>query len=72
MVVRHEYTDKNSIDEAIRQLKIADAKILGFVYNDNDESNASYMKKYYGGRYKYYKRDGYASEYARSGSESSR
>jgi capsular exopolysaccharide synthesis family protein len=46
MVVKHEYTDKNSIDEAIRHLKIANAKLLGFVYNGNTESNPTYAKKY--------------------------
>jgi capsular exopolysaccharide synthesis family protein len=59
LVVRHEYTDKNSVGEAIRQLKIADAKILGFVYNDNDERNPTYVKKYYGGG-KYQKYSSYA------------
>jgi Mrp family chromosome partitioning ATPase len=75
MVVRHEYTDKNSIDEAIRHLRIANAKLLGFVYNGNTESNPTYAKKYYGsGKYKkYYKTSGYNSnEHARQGSGSGR
>ncbi|MDO4944498.1 MAG: CpsD/CapB family tyrosine-protein kinase [Ruminococcus sp.] len=59
LVVRHEYTDKKAVEETIRQLKIANAKVLGFVYNGNDGSGGSYSKKYYKKRKysKYYSED---------------
>jgi len=59
LVVRHEYADKKAIQETMRQLRVANAKILGFVYNGNDSDTKKYSKKYYKGRYKRY----YSNEY---------
>ena len=49
MVVRSVVSDKNLLAEALRQLKLVNARILGFVYRDT-ESGKKYGKKYY----KYY------------------
>ena len=51
MVVRNEYTDSGSLKEAMRQLKLADAKILGFVYTCAGSGISGYRKKY---KYRYY------------------
>lgn len=51
MVVRNEYTDSGSLKEAMRQLKLVDARILGFVYTCADAGSGSYRKKY---KYRYY------------------
>lgn len=51
MVVRNEYTDSGSLKEAMRQLKLADAKMLGFVYTCASSSSAGYRKRY---KYHYY------------------
>ena len=48
IVVRHETTDMRELNDAIKLLRIADAKILGFVYNDAPTA----AKKYYS----YYKK----------------
>lgn len=61
LVVRHEYTDKNAVKDAIRQLKIADAKILGFIYNGMYVGNSKYGKYGKYGKYRKYRR--YAGYY---------
>ena len=35
VVVRHDHTRRRDVVEAIRQLKLVNAKLLGFVYNGN-------------------------------------
>lgn len=63
VVVRENYTDRMDLRECIRQLKLADAHILGVALNGIGEDNSSY--KYYKSRYggkrygKYYKKYGY-------------
>lgn len=49
MVVRSVISDKNLLAEALRQLKLVNARVLGFVYRDT-ESGKKFGKKYY----KYY------------------
>lgn len=53
LVVRNEYADTNSLNEAIRQLRQVDGKILGFVLTCAFTSMGGYRKKYGGGRYNY-------------------
>ena len=48
LVVRHESTEYRAVNEMLRQMRMAHAKILGFVYND-----APAMAKKY---YSYYKK----------------
>lgn len=50
LVVRDSYIDKDELSETIRQLQIAEAKILGFVYNVQESTKGKYYKK----GYKYY------------------
>ena len=52
LVVRNDYTDTASLKEAVRQLQLVDAKILGFVYTCAGGSHAGYRKRYY--KYRYY------------------
>lgn len=55
MVVRNDYVDTGSLNEAIRQLNQVDGKILGFVFTCADSTLGGYRKKYrYGYRYRYY------------------
>lgn len=58
LVVRHEYSEYQKITEAIRQMRFADAKIIGFVYNGLDIGRKYYKKnRYYKNNYYYYKKD---------------
>jgi len=52
MVVRNEHTDSASLKEAMRQLKLVEAKILGFVYTCAGGASTGYRKKY---KYRYYR-----------------
>lgn len=48
-VVRHENSEFKSVSEGLRLLKLADAKVLGFLYNDAPlDGKKSYHYKYYG------------------------
>lgn len=51
LVVRNEYSDTGSLNEAIRQLKQVDGKILGFVFTCANSTSGGYRKKY---KYRYY------------------
>ena len=51
MVVRNERADGGSLKEAMRQLSLVDAKILGFVYTCAGSSSSGYRRKY---KYSYY------------------
>lgn len=55
VVVRQGYCDRGSVDDAVRQLRFADAKILGFVMTGADTHSKSYKRygKYYGKTYGY-------------------
>lgn len=52
VVVRQGYCDRRSIDETVRQLHFADAKILGFVMTGANTQSKSYKR--YGKSYGYY------------------
>lgn len=45
IVVRDNYVEKSDLSEAIRLLKIAEARIIGLVYNVHDLSKGHYYKK---------------------------
>lgn len=47
IVVHHDKSEYKQINETIRQLKFADAKIIGFVYNGVNVSKKYYKKKNY-------------------------
>jgi len=51
MVVRNGVVDKAALSDALRQLRLAQVRILGFAFRDAAESKKSYGKKYG----KYYK-----------------
>ena len=55
LVVRQNYSSKRALNEAVRQLRFVDAKILGFVMTDSDAAAP--------GRKKYYKKYGYGYDY---------
>ena len=57
MVVRNGVSEQRMLAEALRQLKLVNVRILGFVYRDSAVGGANYGKKY---GYKYKK---YYSEY---------
>lgn len=44
IVVRENFTDKKDLDQCMRQLKLADAKVLGFVMNDTAAKEKRYAK----------------------------
>ena len=46
LVVRQEYSDRGSVDEAIRQLRFVDAKILGFVMTGANTQRKGYYRRY--------------------------
>ncbi|MDO5392458.1 MAG: CpsD/CapB family tyrosine-protein kinase [Eubacteriales bacterium] len=47
MVVRQNYSNSRELNEAMRQMKIVDAKILGFVMNAGETHKDKYGKKKY-------------------------
>lgn len=47
MVVRQNYNNSHELNEAMRQLKIVDAKILGFVMTAGETHEGKYKKKKY-------------------------
>ena len=54
LTVRHNSTCFAAAEEALRQLRMVDAKVLGFLYNDAPLESKKYGKKYgskYGSRY---------------------
>lgn len=61
VVVRAEYASRGALAEAMRQLSMAGAHVMGFVFNGAASGEGRYYKKRY---YKkgYYKRGYYASE----------
>ena len=59
MVVRSEHAVRGSLSEAMRQLRLADAHILGFVFNGATGTDTKYYKK------GYYKKGYYKSGYYR-------
>ena len=59
MVVRSGVSEQRMLEEALRQLKLVNVRILGFVFRDNAPNGGAYGKKY---NYKYKK---YYSEYGK-------
>lgn len=47
VVVRENYCVKRALDETMRQLQLAEAKVLGFVMTDSDIQKKGYYKKGY-------------------------
>ena len=58
MVIRHKYSEHKKLNEAIRQMKFSEAKIIGFVYNGKGNERKYYKKSsyYYKNNYYYYKK----------------
>lgn len=54
LVVRHNSSEYQMINETIRRMRFADAKILGFVYNGKGEEKKYYKSGKYGKYNKYY------------------
>jgi capsular exopolysaccharide synthesis family protein len=46
LVVRQDLCDQKSLNETIRQLKFSNTRILGFVFNGQNQAKAGYYKKY--------------------------
>lgn len=61
VVVREDYTDTKSLKQCIRQLKMSEAKILGFIMNAsrNNQNKRKYGYRHYRRRYSKYSRYGY-------------
>lgn len=59
LVVRHEHTDKQALSDTLRQIKLVNAKILGFVYNGKYASGGAYHGSYYKYKYRYSYYKGY-------------
>lgn len=47
LVVRGDYVNKDEVAETLRQLEVAEAKVLGFVYNYHDTGKGKYYTKGY-------------------------
>lgn len=62
IVVRHDHSEYQMIAETLRQMRFADARVIGFVYNGKGEEKKYYKSKRYGryGKYgKYYSNNYY-------------
>jgi len=56
VIVRHGHTRRRDVNDAVRSLKLVNAKVLGFVYNGAKTAKKRYRKaSYY--RYSYYTSD---------------
>jgi len=60
VVVRNNHVVRGALDETIRQLRLVNARILGFVFNGAGESGSGYYRNR---RYSRYYRKGYYSRY---------
>lgn len=47
LVVRHMNTEFKEVSEALRQIRMAEGKVLGFVYNDAPVADKKYYSHYY-------------------------
>ena len=56
VVVRSGVSDQQMLSEAMRQLVMVNARILGFVYRDADGADKQYSRRYGRKYYKYYHR----------------
>ena len=64
VVVRQDYCDRASLAEVVRQLRFAEAKVLGFVMTGSDVMLKSYKSNYRYKRYGYYTSKKYYSKSA--------
>ena len=64
MVVRDGVSDQQMLAEAMRQLEMVNARVLGFVYRKDDGSDKKYSYRYNKKYYKYYYR--YHNDYGRN------
>ena len=64
MVVRDGVSDQQMLSEAMRQLEMVNARVLGFVYRDADASDRKYSRRYSKKYYKYYHK--YYNDYAKT------
>lgn len=62
MITRKKYSNQRDLNEAMRQLKIVGANVLGFVVTDDDSKGSSKYKKY-----KKYRKYGYGYGYEYGG-----
>lgn len=72
-VVRHSFTRRSEVNEAMRQLELAKVNVLGFVYNAyrSDSKHYHYINhnyrrygySHYGSKYGYYSKYGYNNYY---------
>jgi len=62
VVVRHGYTRKKNVREAVRQLKFSGVRILGFVYNGYRHGSGRYYKR----SGKYYRKNYYTEDVAKA------
>ena len=53
VVVRNEHASKRGLANTMRQLRLVNAKVIGFIYTNAE----NYKKKYYKGYSKYYKKE---------------
>lgn len=63
MVVREGVSDQQMLAEAMRQLDMVNARVLGFVYRNSDGGDKKYSHRYSKKYYKYYNR--YYNDYAK-------
>ncbi len=59
VVVRSDYADRNTLNDTLRQIRMVNGRVLGFVMTCANTSPSRYGKRY---RYSYYKKD-YRKEY---------
>ena len=64
MIVRDGVSDQQMLSEAMRQLEMVNARVLGFVYRDGDGLDKKYSRRYSKKYYKYYHR--YHNDYAKT------
>ena len=64
MVVRDSVSDQQMLSEAMRQLEMVNARVLGFVYRDADGPDKKYSRRYSKKYYKYYHR--YYNDYTKN------
>ena len=67
MVVRDGVSDNQMLAEAMRQLKMVNIRLLGFIYRDGDGISKKYGKKYSRRYYRYYKYYRSYNDYAKAG-----
>lgn len=58
VVVRSDYSDRNSLNETLRQIQLVNGRVLGFVLTCANSSGSGYGRKYRY-RYRYYKNYNY-------------